>query len=97
MLERIPLTYYAFAGLVNFIASFVLALFVLSKNPKSSVNRIFSIFALIASCWGLSHFLWLRTIDNTSLAEFYLRTVMLIVVFVPAAFTHFILTFLSLY
>ncbi len=95
MLDHIPLNYYALSGLLNFIASFVLSIFVFSNNPKSSVNRIFSVFALISSGWGLSHFLWLSTLDNNSLAEFYLRTVMLFVIFVPATFTHFILVFLK--
>lgn len=96
MLERIPLAYYALAGLINFIASFILAVFVLYKSPKLRVNRIFFIFALVASCWGLFHFLWLRTIKNAPLADFYLRTVMLFVIFVPATFTHFILAFLKI-
>lgn len=96
MLERIPLAYYALAGLINFIASFILAVFVLYKSPKLRVNRIFFVFASVASCWGLFHFLWLRTVDNASLANFYLRTVMLFVIFVPATFTHFILAFLKI-
>ena len=96
MLEHIPLNYYALSGLLNFIASFVLAIFVFSNNPKSSVNKVFSIFALVASGWGLFHFLWLSTLDKSFLANFYLRTVMLFVIFVPAAFTHFILVFLKI-
>jgi len=95
MIERIPLAYYAFSGLLNFIASFMLAIFVLYKNPKLRVNRIFFVFALVAACWGLFHFLWLSTLENVSLADFYLRTVMLFVIFIPASFTHFILDFLK--
>jgi hypothetical protein len=49
MLERIPLAYYALSGLLNFIASFMLATLVFYKNPKSHVNRVFFIFALVAS------------------------------------------------
>lgn len=95
MLERIPLIYYALSGLFNFFALSALAIFAFSKNPKLSINRIFSIFTLTASGWGLFHFLWLRTVENASLADFYLRTVMLFVIFMPATFTHFILTFLK--
>src|SRR3989338_10338213 len=97
MLDRIPLGYYALAGLINFLSSLVLSFFVIYKNPKSAVNRVFSFFALGASCWGLFHFLWLITVDNARLADFYLRTVMIFVILVPAAFTHFILTFLKFY
>jgi len=94
MLERIPLIYYALSGLFNFFALSALAIFAFSKNPKLSINRIFSIFTLTAAGWGLFHFLWLRTVENASLADFYLRTVMLFVIFMPATFTHFILIFL---
>ncbi len=95
MLERIPLIYYALSGLFNFIALFTLAIFVFLQNPKLSLNRIFAIFTLTASGWGLFHFLWLTTLNKSFLAEFYLRTVMLFVIFMPTTFTHFISIFLK--
>jgi len=95
MLERIPLIYYALSGLFNFIALFTLAIFVFLQNPKLSLNRIFTIFTLTASGWGLFHFLWLTTLNKSFLAEFYLRTVMLFVIFMPTTFTHFISIFLK--
>ena len=96
MLEHIPLTYYALSGLLNFITLFTLSIFVFSKNTKLPINRIFSVFTLVASSWGLFHFLWLSTIDKSFIAEFYLRTVMLFVILMPAVSTHFILTFLKI-
>lgn len=95
MLEFIPLTYYALSGLLNFITSFALAFFVLSKKTKSPINKIFSGLALSISGWGFFHFLWLSTVGKSSIAEFYLRTVMLFVIFMPAILTHFISTFLQ--
>lgn len=96
MLERIPLIYYALSGLFNFVMLSTLAIFAFLKNPKLSVNRIFSVFTLTAAGWGLFHFLWLSTINNPFRADLFLRTVMLFVVFMPATFTHFILTFLKI-
>ena len=94
MLENIPLSYYALAGLLNFITSAVLAIFVFSRNPKSRINQIFSLFAFTVAGWSLCYFLWLRA-GNGRLAEVYLRTLMLFVIFIPTTFTHFILTLLK--
>lgn len=91
MLEWIPLNYYACAGLLNFVASFVLSIFVFSKNPKSRTNQTFSLFAFTVAGWSLCYFLWLNT-EKSYLAEFYLRTLMVFVIFIPSTFTHFILT-----
>jgi len=94
MLERIPLSYYAFAGLLNFITSFALLIFVFFKNPKSRTNQTFSLFAFTVAGWSLCYFLWMTT-DKSYQAEVYLRTLMLFVIFIPSTFTHFVLTFLK--
>jgi hypothetical protein len=94
MLERIPLSYYFLSGLFNAVTSFALSIFVFSKNPKSRINQTFSLFAFTVAGWSLFYFLWL-TVEKSYLAEFYLRTLMLFVVFIPSTFTHFILTFLK--
>ena len=93
MLNYIPLDYYALAGLINFFSSLVLSIFVIYKNPKSAINKIFSFFALGASCWGLFHFLWLTTVENARLADFYLRTVMIFVILALATYVY--ITFFS--
>lgn len=91
MLKWIPLNYYALTGLLNFITSFVLSIFVFSKNPKSRTNQTFSLFAFTVAGWALCYFLWLNT-EKCYLAEFYLQTLMVFVIFIPSTFTHFILT-----
>lgn len=94
MLDRIPLSYYAFSGLLNFATSFALLIFVLFKNPKSRTNQSFSLFAFSVAGWSLCYFLWTTT-GKSNLADVYLRTLMLFVIFIPSTFTHFILTFLK--
>lgn len=95
MLDRIPLGYYAFTSLLNFITSFALLVFVFSKNPKSRINQTFCLFAFSVAGWGLCYLLWLTT-GQSYLAEFYLRTLMVFVIFIPTTFTHFVLTLLNI-
>ena len=95
MLDRIPLGYYAFAGLLNFLTSFALLIFVFSKNPKSRINQAFCLFAFSVAGWGLCYFLWLTT-NKSYLAEMYLRTLMVFVIFIPTSFTHFVLALLKI-
>lgn len=94
MFEFIPLSYYAFSGLFNFITSFVLSIFVFSKNPRSRSNQTLSIFTLVVAGWSFFYFLWL-TAEKSYLAEFYLRTLMLFVIFIPPTFAHFTLAVLK--
>ena len=94
MWESIPLSYYALAGLFNFITSAALAIVVFFRNPKSRTNQIFSLLAFTVAGWSLSYFLWMRA-ENGRVAEIYLRTLMVFVVFIPTAFTHFILNLLK--
>src|SRR6185295_9262711 len=93
MFDSIPISYYILSGIFNFITTTALAVFVFSKDPKSGINQTFCLFALTVAGWSLFYYLWL-TADNSDLAEVYLRTLMLFVIFIPATFTHFILTLL---
>ena len=94
MFEFIPLKYYAFSGLVNFITSFIIAV-VLLKNPKAKANKIFSVFSFTVAFWSFFYFLFLSTADKT-LAEFYVRTCMIGVFFMPSLFIHFVDSFLNI-
>jgi signal transduction histidine kinase len=88
-LEQIPLAYYSFSALLNFITCFFLASFVLLKNYKSSLNKIFSFFCFAIAQWSIFYFLWLSA-NNLKLADFYMRTCMIGVIFMPTIFTHFV-------
>lgn len=85
----IPLGYYAFSGLVNCLTSFGLAGLVVLRSPKSTVNRLFGIFAALVGGWSLFYFLWLTTSDAGQ-AEFLMRTCMIGVLWMPTIFTHFV-------
>ncbi|MBN1794501.1 MAG: hypothetical protein JW844_06000 [Candidatus Omnitrophica bacterium] len=85
----IPLSYYAFSGLVNFITAISIAFMVLYKNPKIPTNRIFSFFSFSVAFWSFFYFIWLLTSDK-NLAEFYFRTCMIGVFYMPSLFIHFV-------
>lgn len=46
MFSEIPLGYYAFTGLVNFITALVLSFLVIVKNRNAKTNQLFSLFTL---------------------------------------------------
>ena len=91
-LQHIPLGYYIFAAVLNFLSCFFLALFVFVKNPRSNINRVFSAFCFSIAQWSLFYLLWLST-REIGLADFYIRTCMIGVIFMPAIFTHFVVIF----
>ena len=88
-----PLAYYSASGLLNFVTSLTISLLVLVKRSSAKPNRIFSMFSALVAFWSLFYFLSLNTKD-ARLAEFYFRTCMIGVVFMPSTFVHFVLTFL---
>ena len=84
-----PLDYYAYSGLVNFLTTGLITFFVLSKKPELRVARLFCIFSAEVALWSLFYFIWLKTHERTK-AEFFLRTCMIPVIFMPPSFFHFV-------
>ncbi len=90
----IPLSFYNISTVVNFLTIAFLGIFVYKRNKDANVNKIFAIYSLTAAQWSLFYFLWLSTKEK-QLAEIYLRTCMIGIALMPAAFTHFILYFVK--
>jgi len=86
---------YRFSGLINFITSSLLGLFILGKTARFSANRIFAYFCFFVGFWSFFYFLWLST-ANIFIADFYMRTCMIGVLFMPTTFLHFIYLFLKI-
>ena len=93
-LQSIPLGYYAFSGLINFITAAIISIVVFLSNKKSNTNRIFAAFSFSVAYWSILYFAWLNT-TNKELAEFYLRSCMIGVLFMPSLFIHFVNLFLK--
>jgi signal transduction histidine kinase len=91
----IPLWYYAASGALNFVTSASLLLLVGLKGSKSKSNQVFALFCFAVAQWGFFYFLWLSSQDPDN-ADFFLRTCMFGVIFMPSLFTHFIVSFLDI-
>jgi len=94
MLYFIPLWYYALSGFVNFLTAAIIAIIVFLANKQSKTNQIFSAFSFAVAYWSLLYFIWLITKDK-DWAEFYLRSCMMGVLFMPSLFIHFVVLFLK--
>jgi signal transduction histidine kinase len=81
-----------------FITAFLilfLGVFVLTKNRKAHINRVFSIFSLILVIWLFGYGMMYLSVDKEQ-ALFWGRTGFLGIIFIPILTYHFICTFLEL-
>jgi len=85
----LPLDYYAYAGLFNFITTGIITFYVISEKPELKAARLFCIFSGEVAVWSLFYFIWLRASERAP-AEFFLRTCMIPVAFIPASFFYFV-------
>ncbi len=79
---------YAYISLANAVTSLALAVFVLFKNWRSTLNRSFSFFAFNVAFWAFNYFLWLTMKDGEK-ALFYIRLAMAGAIMIPVAFVDF--------
>ena len=90
----LPLGYYAFSGIFNCLTTLGLSVFILVQNPKSDTNRRCAVFFLSVAIWSFFYFVWLMSSEREP-AEFYMRTCMITVPFMPSLFIHFVDSFLK--
>jgi len=86
--------FYPISALINAIASSIVCLLAISKNPRSQLNRSFSYFAFSVSFWAYCYFFW-QISDNATDALFWCRALMAGAVFIPSSFLHFSVTFIG--
>jgi len=84
---NLPLDYYAYSGLLNFVVASSISVLVLLRRPELAA-RLFSYFTALVAIWALLYFLWLRAGNNVTLATFYLRALMIPIVLMPPLFLH---------
>ena len=90
-----PLVFFCFlSGVINFITTLSLGIFLLLKSSQIKTNRYFAYFCFSVAFWSFFYFLWLWT-PGSVMAEYYLRTCMIGVFFIPATFLHFVVNFLN--
>lgn len=81
--------FYKISTLVNCILPLVFAGFLFYKSANSIRNRLFAYYCLSISFWSFFYFVFLST-PNIYLADFYLRTCMIGVLFMPVLYLHFV-------
>jgi|WetSurMetagenome_2_1015567.scaffolds.fasta_scaffold01501_13 signal transduction histidine kinase len=89
------MNFYAASALINAIVSFVLGVFVFSKNKKGKANISFALFALSIVCWSIPYYLW-QISDSSAGALLYTRLLMIGAIFIPVTYLYFVLTFLEI-
>jgi len=86
--------YYPISALLNAIASTLVGIIAISKNPKSQLNRSFAYFAFSVAFWSYFYFLW--QISNTAeSALLWCRILMAGAIFIPSSFLHFSITLIG--
>lgn len=91
----LPVQYYAITGLLNLFTSIVLGVFIVWNSVHLKTNRIYAYFCFSISFWSIFYYLFLSS-NIKPLAEYYLRTCMFGVVFMPSLFIHFTISFLNI-
>lgn len=85
------MNYFALTGLINFLTAFFISITLLIKHRRNPAAKIFSVLSIAIAQWSLFYFLFLVSSDER-LADLFMRTCMIGVLFIPATFFHFICT-----
>ena len=86
--------YYPISALLNAITSTILCVIVITRNPKSYLNRSFAYFAASVAFWSYFYFLW-QISKSSEAALFWCRVLMAGAIFIPSAFLHFSVTLIG--
>jgi len=75
-------------GLINFLASLSLAIFVIVQNPKNIRNRTYFLLNFAVALYSFGYFIWQLT-DNEISAMFWFKTLFIGIVLINPAYLHF--------
>jgi len=89
------LHFYSLSAAVNCLTALFLGLFIFISSWKTKVSRILAYFCFSVSFWSFFYFLWLIS-PQKDYADFFMRTCMIGVIFMPSLFMHFIFLFLNI-
>ncbi len=85
---------YFFSALLTAVTTFVLAIFVLSRNPKSKVYRTYFLYTICISIWSIQY-AFMPVVNNRSTAELLAHGLHYGVGFICVFFVHFIFNLLD--
>ena len=80
------------SGVINAITSLVLGILLFVKSYRINTNRYFAYFCFSVACWSVFYSCWLAS-QNPVMAEYFLRSCMLGVYFIPTTLFHFATNF----
>ncbi|MCK4859017.1 MAG: HD domain-containing protein [Candidatus Omnitrophica bacterium] len=86
--------FYPISALINAIASIIVCVIAITKNPKSKLNRSFSYFAFSVAFWAFCYFFW-QISNNANSALFWCKALMMGAIFIPSSFLHFSVTLIG--
>ena len=78
----------AILSLILLAVNAFLGVYVLYKNPRNRVNRVFSMLMLSISCWCFGEFM-MRNTFNVNTGFFWAKATWAAVFFLPAFLLHF--------
>ncbi|TAL33250.1 MAG: GAF domain-containing protein [Spirochaetes bacterium] len=90
------MSFLAITGLVNFLTSAVLGLFVLSHNPRNAQNRSFAYANGSIALYSLGYFLW-QIAPDAGTAHSWFKVLFTGIVFVNVTFLHLVYSFTGNY
>ncbi len=85
---------FALSGLLIVLSSFPMGIFVLFKNPRSNVNRLWSLFTFLVAIWGFG-VLKFASANTAEEALFWWRAAYFGVILIPVVFMHFVYVFVA--
>jgi hypothetical protein len=80
----------AISGLVNGVCALALGFFVITRNPHSSLHRVYACFCGAIAIWGFGYFCWLNA-ANAEAALFWSKVLMAGAMFIPPTAFHHLL------
>jgi hypothetical protein len=81
-------------GLLSLIANLSLGIFVLTRNPKSSINRDFFLLSISIGFWSVGSFT-INSIGNSEISLTLLRCSYLFAIIIPFLFIRFVYSILE--
>lgn len=89
------MTFLGFTGLINFLTCISVAIFVILKNRKNSLNITFSNLNFSVALYSLGYFLW-QLSKNEIQALFWFKILVLGIILINIAYLYFVFYFLGL-
>ncbi|MDP2656654.1 MAG: ATP-binding protein [bacterium] len=89
------MTYYSITSLINFLVSFGLGFFILTRREKTRLHKLVAFFCFAIFFWSFFYFLWQIT-ETKEYALWFTRLLMVGAILAPVAYCKVVLAFLDL-